>query len=807
MHHLFQNREVSRRLRQGVDADWIVLHHFFDFRAHQGGEPVRNTFEGFLKSLLIQLSEAKVDLNEIDNLPRQGFSPMSPRQNWLVGNLQQTLKRVLADSTKPICIFLDGLDEYAGQLWDLVELLQGISGPRTKLCLASRPYQILHTAFAQVPSFRMQDLNCNGIQKYVDLTLRTSLAKSGFLEDEAFMDLAASITYRAEGVFIWAYFATNKLRDGWTRYDDMLSLYKKLDQIPADLYTIYSRLFEKIQPNDRRTTGHMLQLVCFARRTLSLEELWAATERAEKREISALSRAQLSRFEQRVVATTGGILECYWDLYSRNHSEYKIRLVNVIHRTVQSFLDEKGWSQILESPTEVELESEILWLHVCSKELCSKNEVPGAFEGPFVRAPLSQIRFRSHLNYEISLNTSVSDPDCQIYISEDANLLQQYAALFMLDHAKFVENRGSVSSYGAMQPSIKDRFLHLHPYYWGPLCQGCDFGLGMPELVHPLHLIIAHGLALYTFDYLAVNGDTPLPVSWTSSWRAKSKDVKGKGTARDTKIELCKIPVGLLEFTVHQTCKRLNPIDISILETILKYRPIADDAAIVTALNKSDRPEVVQLLLEHRPPGPMILAPRDLQYSDAFEGQPDGRELDFYNPRDVHTHNYPHLLASHPNVGPLWVVARRKLGACRKNSRSLDVVAAIIDLLISRGEDINGICGPFGTALHASLSTRNERDNITGMAKVLLNKGADVNASGPLGTPLEFAWLLATTSVVNKAYWMHNCLKGVELLLRYGGVNNRPDPDGKVPSREQMMDFCRVHKDRISQSKNVEIWA
>ena len=70
---------------------------------------------------------------------------------------------------------------------------------------------------------------------------------------------------------------------------------------------------------------------------------------------------------------------------------------------------------------------------------------------------------------------------------------------------------------------------------------------------------------------------------------------------------------------------------------------------------------------------------------------------------------------------------------------------------------------------------------------ILLERGANVNASGPLGTPLEVAW-------IQWEYWRRP--KIVEMLIEHGGVNNRPDPDGKVASKEQMLEAARRQKYR-----------
>ena len=170
IHHLTQNKEVITRLSQILEADWITVRHFFDFRARIEGKSVRNTFQGFLRSLLFQLISTTAGIVRNDDIG-QNYSERHVEQHWSDGDLFKRLKICLNESPRPICIFVDGVDEYASGLddiedrqWDLVDFLKDISGPRSKLCIASRPEKVFLTAFAQVPSLRMQDWNHEGIQ-------------------------------------------------------------------------------------------------------------------------------------------------------------------------------------------------------------------------------------------------------------------------------------------------------------------------------------------------------------------------------------------------------------------------------------------------------------------------------------------------------------------------------------------------------------------------------------------------------------------------------------------------------------------
>ncbi len=231
--------------------------------------------------------------------------------------------------------------------------------------------------------------------------------------------------------------------------------------------------------------------------------------------------------------------------------------------------------------------------------------------------------------------------------------------------------------------------------------------------------------------------------------------------------------------------------DPSIISTILTHRELDVDAAVVTALHEKKRLDVIQRLLRYKAAsGPFILSPPNLQNMVTFRDQPDdNRGLRHVQSR---TYEYPHLLAGQLYVRPLCVIARSsRRGFWNEDERNL---CATVDFFISRGEDINGLCEPFGTALHAAVSSPQSSEWTIGVIRVLLDRGAHVNAYSSLGTPLELAWSRLRKSHTNPYYG--NCSYYhvvVETLIKHGGENNRPDPEGGVPSVDQMIAFCPLN--------------
>ena len=224
---------------------------------------------------------------------------------------------------------------------------------------------------------------------------------------------------------------------------------------------------------------------------------------------------------------------------------------------------------------------------------------------------------------------------------------------------------------------------------------------------------------------------------------------------------------------------------------ILTHRELDVDVAVVTALYEKKRLDVIQRLLQYKAAsGPLLLSPPNLQNMVVFWDQPD----DNRGLRHVQssTYEYPDLLAGQLYVRPLCVIGRsHRRGDWDEDVRNL---CATVDFFISRGEDINGSCEPFGTALHAAVSSPQSSEWTIRVIRVLLDRGAHVNAYSSLGTPLELAWSRLRKSHATPYYG--NCSYYhvvVEILIRHGGENNRPDPEGGVPSVDQMIAFCPLN--------------
>ena len=792
MEYLARDEELPAHLRRGISDKWTIVHHFFfDFDV---SKDMRNNFEGFIRSLLYQLTK---DLKPA-NLPG-----VEPEHGWSLRTLEERLDIILKQRSYPICILLDGLDEYQGDKWELADFLRKTASSGVKLCVASRPDRVFNSAFEQIPTIKMQEWNSRAIDNMVTLRIQRDMETSDFYNHKEVVELAKGISKRAQGVFLWARFAIEELRDGWSERLGLEELQKRLENVPEELEGIYAQIFRKLRPEQRQQAASMLQLVCYAKRSLTLRELYVATAHAaggRRPLVKQISARDMEGFEKQIFAVTGGLLELFptrescssqeFDFFERSEDRSdEMMFVNVLHRTVRTYLENKdskdssGWSQILGTAHEGSLHAHVLWVRVCA----------AIFPPSFKELPAVDPQTLPSSDAQLSPTTPLGN-DKRSNTTEEFSPLLEYAALFMLHHAVDVEQVVKLSSYMSLQPGMSISFLRYHRFYWVQRDTMCECFRYCPVPSHPLHLAIAHGLEGYVKEFLSVTEKNNAPSSreWDDVFY-----VKTDGNFRRTRRGLSgSFPISLLEFAIYHASKHRDSFvshtrivallleqyshaskhrdsfvsHTRIVALLLEQYPHAHDAEMIVALLNSS-PEVVKLLLRHWPDGKMILKSNLIQSDLHLENEFSKSDLSKIF-RDVCA------------VGPMWYIARRVYTEFRHDD------AELIDLFVRRGEDINAQCGPVGTALHSALLHLMYHGLHRSMARCLVAKGANVNESGPLGTPLEFVWRLANTvDISGEDLYMRSYVDAIGWLIESGAVNNRCDPNGSIPSRERMLSF------------------
>ncbi|KAI1078377.1 hypothetical protein F5B20DRAFT_571625 [Whalleya microplaca] len=231
---------------------------FASFFFHNRGSWIQKSFEGLLRSVLLQIIEkAGEELAELLGPILESCRQLrrSRADPWTIHELEKCLGLLLQQNYLDLDIFLllDAVDEYDGQpdfICNFLKELTGITTPtRTKLKIlfSSRPWDTFKQQFSNGFSIQLHDYTRDDIQKYClgtiyseEEDISTSLAV-----------LAPEIMHRADGVFLWVKLVMRDLIDRAREGKRPEELASTLDSIPSDLQEYYKMIIHRIPENVR----------------------------------------------------------------------------------------------------------------------------------------------------------------------------------------------------------------------------------------------------------------------------------------------------------------------------------------------------------------------------------------------------------------------------------------------------------------------------------------------------------------------------------------------------------------------------
>ncbi|KAK3986008.1 hypothetical protein QBC44DRAFT_273911 [Cladorrhinum sp. PSN332] len=183
---------------------------------------------------------------------------------WTDEELQNVLRQLVAKAreTMKVVIFIDGLDEYEGEPREIIQLLDSLRGPSTKLCVSSRPWTAFEEKFAYKPNLRMERLNKPDIDIYVADKLREH---PRYINPALTAELIGEIQQKARGVFLWVYLVTRILTDALTNGERAQDLRRLIDSLPSELGNLFDRILRPLEkdsdPEAFRKASELLQIV------------------------------------------------------------------------------------------------------------------------------------------------------------------------------------------------------------------------------------------------------------------------------------------------------------------------------------------------------------------------------------------------------------------------------------------------------------------------------------------------------------------------------------------------------------------
>ncbi|PNY28364.1 Uncharacterized protein TCAP_01706 [Tolypocladium capitatum] len=321
-----------------IGSTTLILSFFF----HGRGAELQRTPLGFFRSLLHQvLIRAPETLSDLVTTFKRHRDNSGDKWQWhpreLLKHVKLALPKVL--KSRSILLFVDALDECGEEnAVDLVgefkSLLQGLpsTGSQFGICFSCRHYPILDLDYGF--EICLERENAQDISTYVQTQLSSQIAST------IPASIRTTIQNGASGIFMWARLAIERILLLRRRGFSWKKIEAEIHTIPAGLDELYQELVHGM--DEKPASLRLLQWICFATRSLSLNELRWAMVVDETCPHKSLQQCQ----EADDYISDSDMMEIRLKTLSRGLAETvpssDTRVVQFIHQSAKDFFIDKG---------------------------------------------------------------------------------------------------------------------------------------------------------------------------------------------------------------------------------------------------------------------------------------------------------------------------------------------------------------------------------------------------------------------------------------------------------------------------------
>lgn len=341
MKYLVGNVETRRILHNWAHpGDLIIAGHYFWCR----GTSIQKSHKGLLQTLLFDIFRQCPQLISKACLPRWNNCNANSlrRWPWTMTELLSTIENIVKSENigQRFCFFIDGIDEYEGDHIEICQSLIELSGSSyLKLCVSSRSWNIFEDRLGTNSNQKLyiHDLTRRDIFRYsrTRLTEHPRWVTIGQSEEWT-SNIAAEITERSKGVFLWVSLVIASLREGLNNDDTFHEFRLRLDSLPVDLEEYFTHILESIDPVYHQKMATVFQTVLRLPEPYELsfyslqDEEYCQPGHGLQTLVRALNDmeiapVELTRTHRRLNALGGGLLQ-----FSRGKLDF-------LHRTVADF--------------------------------------------------------------------------------------------------------------------------------------------------------------------------------------------------------------------------------------------------------------------------------------------------------------------------------------------------------------------------------------------------------------------------------------------------------------------------------------
>ncbi|OQV07182.1 NACHT domain-containing protein [Cladophialophora immunda] len=346
--------------RKFADVHPLIIAFFF----WEAGVDLQKNQLGLLRSLIwktLDSMDATVAIHIWSNI-LQKVSPPMPTV-WTQKQLLRLLQSLVQAVQNPICLFLDGLDEFQG-LEDQFGALRDIIGvfrvrQQTKICMSSRPSTSLESLYTPCPKLKLQDLTEPDITLYVEDKLVKSVSAENAprlptLASQGMSSLIDKVVYEAEGVFLWVRLTVESLIRGIRKDDDWQTLMRRLEQMPQGIFNLYEHMWKR-SALDHLSTLEKLQRIYNSSENFlvirfleihhrGLEEIDEGSDEEREQRVNEdqLWRRELEKTD---LGRHPGTINRLFEIQTSHRKWY----VSFLHRSALEYLQTESGKQLLQA--------------------------------------------------------------------------------------------------------------------------------------------------------------------------------------------------------------------------------------------------------------------------------------------------------------------------------------------------------------------------------------------------------------------------------------------------------------------------
>lgn len=235
----------------------LVISHFF---CRVG------SIEGFLCSLIFQLLSENHEIVDTLLAERALTRPIFSSTNRSSKQLRKVLAFILERCSRPVCFFIDGLDELleGPKLDELLSIVNTLRDQtHVKLCLASRAEPAFRYHFSQFLTIKLDQITRPFMHAHVTKIL-TSCPKKREYDPRFLNEMIVELVQNAEGVFLWLDLVLETIKRGMLKDDGELALRTRLQKARNSLKEHFTDMWKRLGEDElfyRACAARYLKLV------------------------------------------------------------------------------------------------------------------------------------------------------------------------------------------------------------------------------------------------------------------------------------------------------------------------------------------------------------------------------------------------------------------------------------------------------------------------------------------------------------------------------------------------------------------